>query len=114
LQPGDSVIVAKLDRMFRSAIDALEVAGTMRANQINLHLIDLGGDVSGNGMAKTFFIIASAFAEAERDRIRERVTETKRDQRKRGKFLGGVVPYGWRAVPMEGEKGKKLEEIPEQ
>jgi len=35
-------------------------------------------------------------AEAERDRIRERATEVKADQRKRGRYLGGIVPFGWR------------------
>ena len=36
-----------------------------------------------------------AFAEAERDRIRERVSEMKSDQRKRGRYLGGKVPFGF-------------------
>jgi putative DNA-invertase from lambdoid prophage Rac len=58
-------------------------------------MIDLGGDVTGNGISKLVFTILSAVAEAERDRTRERITEVKRDQRTRGRYLGGAVPFGW-------------------
>jgi hypothetical protein len=40
-------------------------------------MIDLGGDVTGNGISKLVFTILSAVAENERDRIRERVRETR-------------------------------------
>src|SRR3954469_5297366 len=59
-------------------------------------MIDLGGDVTGNGISKLVFTILSAVAEAERDRTRERITDVKRDQRARGRFLGGTVPFGYR------------------
>jgi DNA invertase Pin-like site-specific DNA recombinase len=35
-------------------------------------------------------------AEAERDRIRERISDVKRDQRNRGRYLRGKVPFGYR------------------
>jgi putative DNA-invertase from lambdoid prophage Rac len=35
-------------------------------------------------------------AEAERDRIRERIRDVKLDQRRRNRYLGGIVPFGWR------------------
>ena len=41
-----------------------------------------------------FLTIAAAFAEAERDRIRERIRQVKADQRARGRYLGGNVPFG--------------------
>jgi putative DNA-invertase from lambdoid prophage Rac len=94
LKPGDVVIIAKLDRMFRSALDALDVLGRLKEGGINLHMIDLDGDVTGNGVSKLVFTILSAVAEAERDRTRERVAEVKRDQRQRGRYLGGKVPWG--------------------
>ena len=78
LRPGDVVIIAKLDRMFRSALDALDVLGRLKEGGISLHIIDLGGDVTGNGVSKLVFTILSAVAEAERDRTRERVAEVKR------------------------------------
>lgn len=96
LRPGDVVITAKLDRMFRSALDALAVLSELKKRGVSLHMIDLGGDTTSNGVSKLVFTILSAVAEAERDRTRERICEVKRDMRSRGRFLGGSVPFGWR------------------
>ena len=63
---------------------------------VNLHLLDLGGDIAGNGISKLFLTIAAAFAEAERDRIRERIGQVKADQKARGLYLGGDVRFGFR------------------
>jgi putative DNA-invertase from lambdoid prophage Rac len=93
LKPGDAVVTAKLDRMFRSALDALDVLAKLKARNVSLHMIDLGGDVTGNGISKLVFTILSAVAEAERDRIRERVTSMKQDQKRRGRYLGGIKPW---------------------
>ena len=49
----------------------------------------LGGDVAGNGISKLFFTIIGAVAEAERDRIVQRILDVKSDQRRRGRHLGG-------------------------
>lgn len=95
LQPGDVVITPKLDRMFRSALDALDVLAKLKDAGVSLHMIDLGGDVTGNGISKLVFTILSAVAEAERDRIRERIRDVKADQKKRNRYLGGAVPFGW-------------------
>ena len=95
LNDGDIVIAAKLDRCFRSALDALTVVEQLKQRGVKLHLLDLGGDIAGNGLSKLFLTIAAAFAEAERDRIRERVSQSKADQRQRGRYLGGRRPFGW-------------------
>jgi DNA invertase Pin-like site-specific DNA recombinase len=106
LRQGDVIIAPKLDRLFRSALDALNVVEGLKARGVALHLLDLGGDISGNGLSKLFLTIAAAFAEAERDRIRERITQAKRDQKARGRFLGGTVPFGYR-------RGEGYELIPD-
>lgn len=98
LRAGDVVIAPKLDRMFRSALDALEILGVLKGIGVSLHLIDLGGDVMSNGISKLVFTILSAVAEAERDRIRERIITSKADGRARGLYLGGNLPFGYRAV----------------
>jgi DNA invertase Pin-like site-specific DNA recombinase len=95
LKAGDIVITAKLDRMFRSAADALVTLEELKAIGVELHMIDLGGDVCGNGISKLVFTILSAVAEQERDRIRERIRETKRYQASNGRYLGGRVPFGY-------------------
>jgi putative DNA-invertase from lambdoid prophage Rac len=87
-------VTAKLDRMFRSTLDALDVLQQLKERGISLHMVDLNGDVTGNGISKLVFTILSAVAEAERDRIRERVRDVKRDQKERHRFLGGTVPFG--------------------
>jgi putative DNA-invertase from lambdoid prophage Rac len=101
LAKGDVVIAPKLHRLFRSALDALTTVEDLRQRGVGLHLLDLGGDISGNGLSKLFLTIAAAFAEAERDRIRERVGQMKAGQKARGRYLGGKVPFGWR----RGEDG---------
>jgi putative DNA-invertase from lambdoid prophage Rac len=112
VKSGDVIITAKLDRMFRSALDALGVLGDLKARKVSLHMIDLGGDVTDNGISKLVFTILSAVAEAERDRIRERISTVKADQKARGAYLGGKVPYGYELVG-EG-KDKRLTPIAEQ
>ena len=66
----------------------------IKAKGIALHMIDLGGDVTGNGISKLVFTILSAVAEAERDRTRERVLDIIADKRKRGVHVGGQRPTG--------------------
>ena len=54
--------------------------------------------------------IAAAFAEAERDRIRECVSQVKADQNARGRYLGGTVPFGFK----RGESGELIPHEAEQ
>ena len=110
LRKGDVVIAPKLDRLFRSALDALQVVDDLRKRGVGLHLLDLGGDISGNGLSKLFLTIAAAFAEAERDRIRERIGQVKADQKARGRYLGGIMPFGYRL----GEEGQLVPHEAEQ
>jgi DNA invertase Pin-like site-specific DNA recombinase len=88
--------------MFRSALNALDVLAKLKEAGVSLHMIDLGGDVTGNGISKLVFTILSAVAEAERDRIRERIRDIKTDQRSRNRYLGGKVPFG-STVGTDGE-----------
>jgi putative DNA-invertase from lambdoid prophage Rac len=110
LGKGDVVIAPKLDRLFRSALDALKVVEDLKKRSVALHLLDLGGDISGNGLSKLFLTIAAAFAEAERNRIRERIGQVKADQKARGRYLGGKVPFGFR----RGESGELVPHEAEQ
>jgi putative DNA-invertase from lambdoid prophage Rac len=110
LVKGDAVIAPKLDRLFRSALDSLKVVEDLKKRGVALHLLDLGGDISGNGLSKLLLTIAAAFAEAERDRIRERVSQSKADQKARGRYLGGIVPFGYR----RGESGELVSHDAEQ
>jgi DNA invertase Pin-like site-specific DNA recombinase len=91
----DVIITARLDRAFRSAADALVTLEEFKHQGIGLHMIDLGGDVCGNGISKLVFTILSAVAENERDRIRERIRDVKRHLATRGVYGGGKRPFGF-------------------
>jgi len=108
LVTGDIIIVTKLDRAFRSALDALEVLKDLKAKGVQLHMLDLGGDVTADGISKLVFTILAAVAEDERDRIRRRIRDVKRDQAERGMYLGGIVPWGHNIVPLFDPEGKKV------
>jgi DNA invertase Pin-like site-specific DNA recombinase len=49
VEAGDTVIVAKMDRMFRSALDALQTIAEFKRRKIGLWLLDLGNDCSATG-----------------------------------------------------------------
>ena len=51
LRPGDGIVPPKLDSMFRSTLDALDVLGQFRRQGATLHMIDLGSEVTANGSA---------------------------------------------------------------
>lgn len=95
LKPGDTVVAAKLDRAFRNAYDALGILKDFKKEGIKLVLLDLGGDVTSDNVSGLIFKVLAAVADFERDRIAERISEVKTDQRKRGRYLGGAVPYGY-------------------
>jgi putative DNA-invertase from lambdoid prophage Rac len=95
---GDAIITAKLDRAFRSAADALVTLEELKDQGVGLHMIDLGGDVCGNGVGKLVFTILSAVAENERDRLRERIRDVKRHLAQQGVYGGGRRPFGFDVV----------------
>jgi putative DNA-invertase from lambdoid prophage Rac len=111
VKSGDVILATRLDRAFRSAFDALGVVESLRERGVGLVLLDLGGDVVSNGMSKMFLTIAAAFAEAERDRIRERISGAKADAKARGRYLGGTVPFGYK---VDAETGMLISDETEQ
>jgi putative DNA-invertase from lambdoid prophage Rac len=102
LQAGDMVIFPKLDRAFRNTRNALNVLHELKGRGISVHFIDLGGDVTGNGVGAIVFTILSAFATFERERIAARIREVKQLKKTQGKFTGGKRAFGYEVV--EGVK----------
>jgi putative DNA-invertase from lambdoid prophage Rac len=98
VRKGDAIVTAKLDRAFRSARDALVVVEELKDQGVGLRVLDLNGDVINNGMSKLFLTIAVAFAEVERDRIRERIRDAKRYLTSKLIFSGGKRPFGYDIV----------------
>jgi putative DNA-invertase from lambdoid prophage Rac len=77
-------------------LDPFKVVEDLKKRGVVLQLLDLGGDILGNGLSKLFLTIVAAFAEAARDRIRERIGQVKPGQQARVRYLGGKVPFGFR------------------
>jgi DNA invertase Pin-like site-specific DNA recombinase len=110
-QPQDVVIVAKLDRAFRSALDALTTIQNFKKRGIALWALDLG-DCSGNGVSQLILTVLAAVAEFERSLISERIKDAKRNLRRAGKHQGGGRPFGWRFGDANGH-GRARELIPD-
>lgn len=110
LKRGDTIVAAKLDRMFRNALDALTTVKDFQERGISLVLCDLGHESVTNGIAKLLLTVFAAFAEAERERIGERIRAGKADRRGRGLHMGGSIPFGFRKAdsgalePIEAEQ----------
>jgi DNA invertase Pin-like site-specific DNA recombinase len=90
------VIALKLDRLFRDAIDALEVVRAWDREGITLHLVDMGGDSLSTASAtgKCFLTMAAAFAELERGLGCERTRQVKRHRKATGKTYS-TAPMGY-------------------
>ena len=111
LQPGDLIVAAKCDRLFRSASDALATVEKLKARGIGVILADIGPDpVTENGTAKLFFSLLASFAEWERVRIAERMDDGRRGKRARGGHSGGSAPIGYR---VEGH-GREARLVPDE
>ena len=74
LQPGDKVVVTKLDRLARSTEDGLAMIKEWNANNINVHVLNMGC-IDDTPTGKLILTVMLAFAEFERDMICERTQE---------------------------------------
>jgi len=108
LNEGDIVIFPKLDRGFRNTRDALNILHELKEKGVTVHSIDLGGDVTGNGVGAIIFTILSAFATFEKDRIATRIKEVKQRRKDEGFYIGGRRGFGFNVV--DGVKVPHLEE----
>lgn len=101
LESGDILIFSKLDRAFRNTRNALNTLHELKERGVSVHFIDLGGDVTNDGIGSVIFTILSAFATFERERIATRIREVKQVQKTEGKFLGGFTRFGY---SVDGDK----------
>lgn len=110
---GDIIFASKLDRMFRSASDALNMVEIFKEKNINIVLFDLGTDpINSSGIAQFFFTVIAAVAQLERTMIRERMTSGKKAKKANGGHVGGLTPYGFRKLGIGREA--RLEPIAEE
>ena len=88
LQPGDKLVITKLDRIARSASQGTELIQTLLDNGIIVHVLNMGL-MDNTPAGKLIRNIMLAFAEFERDMIIERTQEGKAIAKKQPDFREG-------------------------
>jgi len=91
------VIVAKIDRISRNLADLLHLIHTLEEHHVDFVSISQQFDTS-TPMGRLTLNILGSFAQFERDIIAERVKENMIERAKKGKWNGGVIPYGFKVV----------------
>lgn len=87
LTEGDTLVIAKLDRLGRSLVDLIKIVNELNARKIGL--VSLGDNIDTmSATGRLTLHVFGAFAEFERDIIRERTTEGLRHARSKGIILG--------------------------
>jgi len=94
----DAVVIYKLDRIFRSTVDALETTRLFDKWGVSFHSIEETLDTQ-SAMGRFFFTLTAALAEMERCIIGERTKAALSHKRSRNEKTGGDVPYGYNLTP---------------
>lgn len=91
------VLAVKLDRLFRSTVDALETTSRWTDRGVSLHLIDLGGQAldTSSATGRFFLTMLAGMAELERAMIGERTSAALRHKVAQGLQAGGEAPLGF-------------------
>lgn len=83
LQPGDTLMVVKLDRFARTVVEGAKLIQTLVERGVTVDIANMGR-AENTPMGKLMVYMMLAFAEFERDTIMERMNEGKRVKRAHG------------------------------
>jgi DNA invertase Pin-like site-specific DNA recombinase len=87
VRDGDTLVVARLDRLARSTADLLQIAEALKTRGANLKILDLELDTA-TATGKLLFTMVGAIAEFERQLMLERQREGIARARAAGKYKG--------------------------
>lgn len=87
VREGDSLVVTKLDRLARSSVDLGNISAELQEKKVDLMVLDQNINTS-TATGKLMFNMIGAFAEFERDLIRERCQEGIEKAKNRGVKFG--------------------------
>ncbi|MDQ0907804.1 site-specific DNA recombinase [Streptomyces canus] len=107
----DVLVVYKLDRIVRSVRDLTDLLDWLDKHNKSLISIEEAFDFSttwGKMVAKLLAVLA----EAELEAIKARIQASREAMRAKGRWPGGLVPFGRVAVPAESGDGYTLELCP--
>ncbi|HJS87541.1 MAG TPA: recombinase family protein [Acetobacteraceae bacterium] len=113
LEPGDELVVWKVDRLGRNTLDALQTAERLRESGIGLVITTLGVDITKEAGRLVFGLMAQ-IAEFERGLIRERVNAGLRAAKARGQALGRkprLTPHQRKEAARMAAEGKSYAQI---
>lgn len=88
LERGDTLTVTKLDRIARTAADAMAIIQELIEKGVRVHILNMG-TVEDTTTGRLMLNIFAAFAEFERDLIVERMEEGKALARQREGYVEG-------------------------
>lgn len=88
LEPGDTLIVTKLDRFARSLIEGTDIIKDLFERNVTVNILNLGV-IENTPNGRLIFNIFMSFAEFERDMIVERTQEGKALAKERPDFREG-------------------------
>ena len=88
LNTGDTIVVTKLDRLARTAVEGVTLVQDLLFDGINVHILNMGM-VENSPVGKLILTIMLAFAEFERDLIIERTQEGKEIAKKNPDYREG-------------------------
>jgi putative DNA-invertase from lambdoid prophage Rac len=88
LEPGDVLVVTKLDRLGRNAMDVGATVARLAELGVRVHCLALGGVDLASSTGKLTMNVINAVAEFERDLLIERTQAGLRRARAEGKRLG--------------------------
>ena len=96
---AEAVVALKLDRMFRSTVDALLTTLKWDKAGIALHIVSHGGQAldTSSPVGRLFLTMLAGFAEFERGMMGERTSDSKRSRRANGRSYA-VARFGERNV----------------
>lgn len=91
LHSGDTLVVCTLDRLGRSTANMLTLADELKANGVNLRVLNLGGGNADTGtpMGQMVFVVMTALAEMELAIKQERIRDSVAKRKAKGGDLGG-------------------------
>lgn len=107
---GDVILSSNLERIFSSCHDAVQTIGRLKDLGVELHIAQLGGDVTDPQFSVNFERVAQMFSALEKRKAAERIKGVKQKQRMQGRYLGGSRPFGY----MIHENGRLIENPMEQ
>lgn len=105
LEQGDTLVVLKLDRLGRDAIDVQKTIDMLLDRGVSLRSLDLPNVNLTSAEGKLMLQVFSAFSEFERNRIRERTVEGLERAKAGGIKLGRPVATGTSRSVYEARMG---------